>query len=72
MDKINFEWPTQSMMDEMETPEKVQMKSITFSKVSSDAISRVQCTLSNGMTSPVFEVQSANHEAEKTIEFDVN
>ena len=51
-EKINFEWPTQAMLDQM--PPGVSLKSLHFKSISG-LITSVKCTLTNGIESPVFE-----------------
>ena len=64
--KINFEWPTQAMLDTM--PDDVSLKSLHFKYYS--GISSVKCTLTNDIESPVFENSQVDHYRPKTIEFD--
>ena len=66
-ERINFEWPTQAMLDQM--PPGVSLKSLHF-KLCDGTISSVKCTLTNGIESPVFENPQFNHYDSKTIEFD--
>ena len=63
----DFEWPTQVEFDSMNF--NVGLKSITF-KAHKGAISSVQCTLTNGLSSLVYEQTNVEHESQKTIKFD--
>lgn len=69
-DAINFEWPTQEIMDQW--PEDVHLKSITFSTfgVSQTVVSSVQCTLSTDEKSPLFDTKGVDQHHSKTINFD--
>lgn len=70
-DAINFEWPTQAMIDQW--PADVSLKAITFS--TSDrvgSIASVQCTLSTNEQSPLFDTTGVQLYHSKTIYFDAN
>uniref|UniRef100_A0A7S3HWE5 Uncharacterized protein n=1 Tax=Favella ehrenbergii TaxID=182087 RepID=A0A7S3HWE5_9SPIT len=63
--EIDFMWPTQAMFDQMRA--EVHLKSMTFKYHNS--ISSVQCQLSNGSESPLFEKKGGDHDNPCTIEF---
>lgn len=65
---VNFEWPTPDMLKVL--PNDVSMASITLKTYTEghDNISSVSCSLSNGLKSPVFEVQDGRpHYRPKTL-----
>ena len=53
-------------------PGDVSLSSITFKALSSNReyINSVQCTLSNGNSSPLFETVQGEHQQPKTVDFD--
>ena len=50
----------------------VIMTSIEFKSYASDAIDSVQCNLSNGQSSPLFDCPSGNKNYPQTLIFDKN
>ena len=60
-DQVNFEWPTQDLLDQM--PSDVIMKSIEFKSYSNSrqVLNSVQCTLSDGTKSPVFQKENVSY-----------
>ena len=51
----------------------LSLKSIEFKSVSgNNPISSVRCTLTNGVSSPLFEKAGVSHEKPATYNFDVN
>ena len=72
LDKIDFEWPTQEMLDRW-LPD-VSLKSITFSTYDQNGaeVSSVQCMLSNNESSPLFDISGRSQFHKKTINFDAN
>ena len=65
--KINFEWPTQSMLSNM--PNDIQVASVTFKENENwFGLSSVQFTMDDGTQSPLFETK-ATQAREKTISF---
>mmetsp|Transcript_22272 Transcript_22272/g.26086 ORF Transcript_22272/g.26086 Transcript_22272/m.26086 type:complete len:119 (-) Transcript_22272:205-561(-) len=66
-DRIDFEWPSQSMIDQMEAD--VTLSCMTL-KSMPNSISSVHLVLSNGWKSPLFERAGFQQEMEQTIEFD--
>ena len=62
VNKVNFEWPTLELLNEM--PSDVRLKSIQF-KIEpgnfSPFLSSVQCTLTDQTQSPLFEKAGMNH-----------
>ena len=68
-DKINFEWPSQGLFDFMEPD--VSLTSLSLKMQDSSAISSIQCVLSNGEISPVFENECfKGHKHQQTISFE--
>ena len=65
--RINFEWPTQEVFEQMDPT--VTLKSITF-KDSPPAVSFVQCKYSNDQESPAFAKPNANQKNAGTVTFD--
>ena len=66
-DEINFQWPSQEMLNEMEPD--VWLESIQFKGIPEVVLSSVQVTLSNGQKSPVFEKSSIKHKYVETFKF---
>jgi len=68
---INFEWPTQKMLDGM--PSETKLESITFKETAHGRafVSSVQCHLTSGEASPEMKTTGKLRE-EKTIHFDRN
>jgi len=57
--ELSFEWPTQDMFGQMQPD--VKIKSLTFKSYRSGRISSVQCALTNGQSSQVFEKPGRGH-----------
>ena len=66
-DEINFQWPSQAMLNEMEPD--AWLESIQFKGMPEVVLSSVQVTLSNGQKSPVFESTSIKHKYVETLKF---
>ena len=69
MKSINFEWPTQSMLNSM--PEDCCMRSIEFSRYryAFGTISSVKVTLTNNLESPIFKKSGTERHEIQTITF---
>ena len=69
-DEIDFEWPTQSMLDDMEPDVTLRSLELRANKQYYE-LSYVRCELSNKVKSPIFEgVGDAEHgKARKVISF---
>ena len=70
MNMINFEWPTQDVLEKM--PPDMQLRSMEFASdvnMTNNAIAAVRCGFSNRMYSPKFETKSYNPAKTKTILF---
>ena len=58
-DQINFSWPSLDLLNNL--PANTKLQKMTMKSVL-NAISSVQCLLSDGTESPIFEKAEARHE----------
>lgn len=67
-DQVNFEWPTQEMLDRMQPD--VHLQTLEFK--GDYALSSARCILSSGESSPVFENADYEHECLDVVNLDPN
>ena len=68
MEAINFEWPTQYIFDRM--PADTTLSYLTFKSAENyRRVNSIQCKLSNGMESPVFENSDLQFKSLTTLSF---
>ena len=72
VDEIDFEWPTQELLDQM--PRDVRLQSLEFKcdGLDEDVIASVKVNLSHGFESEVFKVAGDKFRNDQKIEFDGN
>ena len=65
---INFEWPSQELLDRL--PADTTVRTLVFKTSKSvNRVCSVQCKLSNGVESPVFEKAGVGYQAPVTLNF---
>ena len=68
LDQINFEWPTQEILDQL--PTTCQLTSMTFKTANGyTRVGSIQCMLSTGQSSPVFEKEGISYQGPQTVIF---
>ena len=66
---INFKWPTEDLLDQ--SPGDTFLASMTFKAVfGQQNLCSVQCTLSNGVSSPIFEKEGCSFKEPCEVIFD--
>lgn len=67
--RLDFEWPTQALLDQM--PASASLHSLEFKSSFSGPIASVRVNLTHGFSSRVFEKQDGQFQSRQTITFDV-
>jgi len=69
--EINFEWPTQELLDQMPADASLRSLDLSYShqKSGQGALSAIKCTLSNEQQSPLFLSKNSARYHDKVINF---
>lgn len=67
MKLVQFEWPPEKIFELMQDKDDLSIKSLTFQANEEKELISVQCTLTNGMRSPVYKSLMSDTPEDKII-----